>query len=142
MKVVNSSPILTILIFVIRVRFYVHVRTHLAAGPGYFPSIFVFLWPLLFFPHFLFPIPLSSSLFSHFQLFFLLSLFQSSYSHLSFFFLISHLSFLICHFFIGAKLLQQFLKGNQRISSALDAYDRDSDMSELVDSLTQAVAAH
>ena len=50
--------------------------------------------------------------------------------------------FFIFHYLIGAKLLRQFLKGNQQISSALDAYDRDSDMSELVDSLTQAVAAH
>ena len=41
----------------------------------------------------------------------------------------------------GASLLRLFRKGNHQVTAALDAYDRVSDMGELVDALTHAVSA-
>jgi hypothetical protein len=39
----------------------------------------------------------------------------------------------------GASLMRLFQKGSASITAAMDSYDRDSDMSALVDALTQAV---
>ena len=105
---------MTILIFGIRVRFYVHVRTNLAADPGYFPSQVLIsklgkhvLWPnhhysfsrfhhhphLLHYPQgfLLLPPPPPPLLLRFLSFFDLYSSFLISY----FLFLFPHLSFLI-----------------------------------------------